>query len=141
MKTLLKILGLLLLALYFTACAGSGGGGSSDETTPTPRVVDSSPHDYHTLMARYQVGHTSNIRMLMTCDFGLSTQRVFDQLSLITDANPNAGLGCNGAKNVTIQLQNLSVNKMVFRVSVDGSLLYADVEIEGGQTFNFQRGF
>jgi hypothetical protein len=143
MKTIFKILTLVLLGLYFTACAGNSGGGSSNEgtTSPVVRVIDSTPHNYATLMARSSAGLTSNVRLIMVCDFGLSTEANYDMPVTITDGNPNGGLACNNAKNVTITLKNLSANDLIYRISIDGSLFAADLTIAAGQTVSFQRGF
>lgn len=143
MKTFLKILGLIFLALYFTACAGgSGGGDSSGGGTPI-HVPDNTPHDYRIDIGRESVGVTVLVEMTMTCDFGLSTAHTVTQDSSVpvTDGNPSAALALNACKNVTIQVKNVGANNLIYVVKKDATFLVNNITMTPGQVYNYQAGF
>ncbi len=147
MNILLRILFLISLAVYFTACAQPGGSdaGAAASPTPTtivPHVPDSTPHDYQVIMARGASGTTGGVRILMVCDFGLSTAHTYDTgTAILSNSVPTVQRACSNAKNVTITVYNLDAVQMIYEVSVDSVVIVNSLFVPSGQSITFQRGF
>lgn len=143
MNTILKILGLIFLSLYFTACAGNSGGGSSDGAgsgTPSNRVIDQTPHSYQYVMGRELSGVTGNAQVTWVCRTTQTDAQTYDLPKTFTDGNPNFGVLCPDSKNISIQIKNTGAINLIVEFTYDGVYQW-QATVAPGQTYTLTRGF